>query len=147
MRVHTGPRAHILAQAARAHLIRDDLPELSADLVAALAALDVHDLTHFEEAAQGIAQRTSELHSKERIDSGSIRQTKFQKAVNDLNSTQRRGRRNSASFRIQRRQLPHSRMPAGNKRNGARNAESSSGHSLKIQYIGGNLKLLGEDPR
>jgi hypothetical protein len=81
--------------------------ERSADLVSALAALDVHDLTHFEEAAQGIAQRTSELHSKERIDSGSIRQTKFQKAVNDLNSTQRRGRRNSASFRIQRRQLPH----------------------------------------
>ena len=27
-------------------LIGDDLPELGADLVAALAALDVHDLTH-----------------------------------------------------------------------------------------------------
>jgi hypothetical protein len=41
-----------LAQAARAHLISDDLPELSADLVAALAALDVHDLTHIEEAVR-----------------------------------------------------------------------------------------------
>ncbi len=27
-------------------LVGDDLPELGADLVAALAALDVHDLTH-----------------------------------------------------------------------------------------------------
>ena len=29
-------------------LVADDLPELGSDLVAALAGLDVHDLTHLE---------------------------------------------------------------------------------------------------
>ena len=29
-------------------LVRDDLPELGADLVAALAALNVNQLTHFD---------------------------------------------------------------------------------------------------
>jgi hypothetical protein len=40
------------SQRAHTYLISDDLPELGTNLVATLAALDVHDLTHFEEADQ-----------------------------------------------------------------------------------------------
>ena len=46
-----GTRTH--ARGVDAVLVGDDLPELGADLVAALAALEVDDLAHLRSAARG----------------------------------------------------------------------------------------------